>query len=101
MSTLINFLTALVLVYTILIFLYILMSWVQLPYNVWIGRVRTFLHDTVEPYLGLFRRLIPPIGAFDLSPIVALIVLGLVYQILANILTKAKHASGRDHDLAC
>jgi uncharacterized protein YggT (Ycf19 family) len=30
--------------------------------------------------------MIPPIGAFDLSPIVALIVLGLVYQILANIL---------------
>lgn len=84
--TLVSFLTALYYVYTILILLYIIMSWVQLPYNVWIGRVRTFLHDTVEPYLGLFRRLIPPIGAFDLSPIVALIVLGLVYQILANIL---------------
>src|SRR6185437_12219086 len=60
------------------------MSWVQLPYNVWIGRVRTFLHDTVEPYLGLFRRLIPPIGAFDLSPIVALIVLQLVYEIMTH-----------------
>ena len=86
MSTLINFLTALVLVYTILIFLYILMSWVQLPYNVWIGRVRTFLHDTVEPYLGLFRRIIPPIGGLDLSPIVALIVLQLGYQIITSIL---------------
>jgi len=85
-STLINFLTALVLVYTILIFLYILMSWVQLPYNVWIGRVRTFLHDTVEPYLGLFRRIIPPIGGLDLSPIVALIVLQLGYQIITSIL---------------
>ncbi|MGZ4482439.1 MAG: YggT family protein [Gaiellales bacterium] len=86
MSTVISFITALYYVYTILILVYILMSWVQLPYNVWIGRVRTFLHDTVEPYLGLFRRLIPPIGAFDLSPIVALIVLQLVYQIVANIL---------------
>jgi len=85
-STLINFLTALVLVYTILIFLYILMSWVQLPYNVWIGRVRTFLHDTVEPYLGLFRRIIPPIGGLDLSPIVALIVLQLGYQVITSIL---------------
>jgi YggT family protein len=85
-STLINFLTALVLVYTILIFLYILMSWVQLPYNVWIGRVRTFLHDTVEPYLGLFRRIIPPIGGLDLSPIVALIVLQLGYQIITSVL---------------
>jgi YggT family protein len=85
-STVQNFLTALVLVYTILIFVYILMSWVQLPYNVWIGRIRTFLHDTVEPYLGLFRRIIPPIGGLDLSPIVALIVLQLAYQILTSIL---------------
>ena len=88
MSTVINFLTALVLVYTILIFLYILMSWVQLPYNVWIGRIRTFLHDTVEPYLGIFRRVIPPIGGLDLSPIVALIVLQLGYQILTSILSR-------------
>jgi uncharacterized protein YggT (Ycf19 family) len=86
-STVQNFLTALVLVYTILIFVYILMSWVQLPYNVWIGRIRTFLHDTVEPYLGLFRRIIPPIGGLDLSPVVALIVLQLAYRILTSILS--------------
>ncbi|HET6847650.1 MAG TPA: YggT family protein [Gaiellales bacterium] len=86
MSTAVNFLTALYYVYTILIFLYILMSWVQLPYNVWIGRVRTFLHDTVEPYLGIFRRIVPPLGGLDLSPIVALIVLQLIYQVVANIL---------------
>jgi YggT family protein len=86
-STVQNFLTALVLVYTILIFVYILMSWVQLPYNVWIGRIRTFLHDTVEPYLGLFRRIIPPIGGLDLSPVVALIVLQLAYRVLTSILS--------------
>jgi uncharacterized protein YggT (Ycf19 family) len=87
-STALNFLTALYYVYTILIFLYILMSWVQLPYNVWIGRVRTFLHDTVEPYLGAFRRIIPPLGGLDLSPIVALIVLQLIYRVLATVLTQ-------------
>jgi len=59
---------------------------VQLPYNVWVGRVRTFLHDTVEPYLGIFRRLIPPIGMFDVSPIVALIVLSLAWQIVTSVL---------------
>jgi YggT family protein len=85
-STVISFLQALYYVYTILILLYILMSWVQLPYNVWVGRVRTFLHDTVEPYLGIFRRLIPPIGMFDVSPIVALVVLGLVFEIVINVL---------------
>jgi uncharacterized protein YggT (Ycf19 family) len=86
MDTVVSFLRALYYVYTILILLYILMSWVQLPYNVWIGRVRTFLHDTVEPYLGLFRRMIPPIGGLDLSPLVALIVLQLGYQIITSIL---------------
>jgi uncharacterized protein YggT (Ycf19 family) len=85
-DTLISFVTALYYVYTILILLYIILSWVQLPYNVWIGRIRTFLHDTVEPYLGLFRRLIPPIGMFDVSPIVALVVLGLVYQVVVSVL---------------
>lgn len=87
-DTIVSFITALYWVYTILIFIYILMSWVQLPYNIWVGRLRTFMHDTVEPYLGIFRRMIPPIGGFDLSPIVALIVLGLVYR-LAVILVRA------------
>jgi YggT family protein len=85
-DALISFLTALYYVYMILILLYIILSWLQLPYNVWIGRIRSFLHDTVEPYLGLFRRLIPPIGMFDVSPIVALIVLTLSYNILVTVL---------------
>jgi len=85
-DTVISFLTALYYVYLILILLYVILSWLQLPYNVWIGKIRTFLHDTVEPYLGLFRRMIPPIGMFDISPIVALIVLGLVYQIVVAVL---------------
>lgn len=85
-DTLISFLTALYYVYLILILLYVILSWLQLPYNVWIGRIRTFLHDTVEPYLGLFRRMIPPIGMFDISPIVALITLTLVYNIVVAVL---------------
>jgi YggT family protein len=85
-DTLINFVSALYWVYTILIFTYILMSWVRLPYNVWIGRLRGFLHDTVEPYLRLFRRMIPPLGGMDLSPIIALIVLQLVYRVILGVL---------------
>jgi uncharacterized protein YggT (Ycf19 family) len=85
-DTLLNFVSALYWVYTILIFTYILMSWVRLPYNIWIGRLRGFLHDTVEPYLRLFRRMIPPLGGMDLSPIIALIVLQLVYRVILNIL---------------
>ena len=87
-DTLINFVFALYWVYTILIFVYILMSWVRLPYNVWIGRLRGFLHDTVEPYLRLFRRMIPPIGGMDLSPILALIVLRLIFTITITVLDR-------------
>jgi uncharacterized protein YggT (Ycf19 family) len=89
-DTLINFVTALYYVYLVLMFLYILMSWVQLPYNIWIGRVRSFLHDTVEPYLRLFRRMVPPIGGLDLSPILGFIVLGLAKYVIVSLLANLR-----------
>jgi YggT family protein len=86
MNSLIRFVVALYWVYTLLILLYVILSWVQLPYNVWLGRLRTFLHDTVEPYIRLFRRILPPMGAFDLSPMVALLALWIAEQIVVSIL---------------
>jgi YggT family protein len=67
-------------VYILIIFLYILVNWllaagVRPPYSRFTDAVLTFLRDTSEPYLRLFRRFIPPLGMFDLSPIVAIIVL--------------------------
>ena len=85
-QTAINFVAALTTVYTLLIFAYILMSWLQLPYNPVIAAVRRFLHDTVEPYLNIFRRMIPPLGMFDISPIVALIVLFAVREIVISLI---------------
>ena len=41
-----------------------------------------FLRDVSEPYLGIFRRFIPPIGPIDISPIVAILVLQLVGGVL-------------------
>ena len=86
-STAIHFVNSLTIVYTLLIFAYILMSWLQLPYNPVIATVRRFLHDTVEPYLNIFRRIIPPLGMFDISPIVALIVLIAIREILINLIS--------------
>lgn len=60
-------------VYALLIFVYILTSWIRLPYS--LAPVQRFLYDVCEPYLRLFRRLLPPMGPLDLSPIVAVIVL--------------------------
>jgi uncharacterized protein YggT (Ycf19 family) len=61
-------------VYVLLIFAYVLTSWIRLPYSLnWLQR---FLYDVCEPYLRLFRRFLPPIGgAIDLSPIVSVLVL--------------------------
>jgi len=86
-DTLMNFVDALYYVYLVLIFLYILMWGVRLPYNIWIGRLRGFLEDTVVPFLRLFRNMVPPIGGLDLSPILAFIVLWLAHLVLLSILT--------------
>ena len=74
-SDLASFVQALSLVYTIMIFAYIVLGLLPIPYNALIVRVREFLDQTVSPYLNLFRRFIPNVGMFDLSPMVGLIVL--------------------------
>ncbi len=78
-----DFLGALLLVYILLIFAYILTSLIfsfggRIPYSRWSSAVLGFLRDVSEPYLGIFRRFIPPIGPIDISPIVAILVLQFV-----------------------
>ena len=78
-----NFLTALLYVYMIIIFAYIITSLIfsfggRIPYSKWSSATLGFLRDVTEPYLGLFRRFIPPIGPVDVSPIVAILVLQIV-----------------------
>ena len=63
------------LVYLLLVFVYVLLSWVRLPYNVWVRRVSEFLRDVCEPFLRIFRRILPPLGPVDLSPVVAILAL--------------------------
>ena len=84
-----NYLDALFLVYLILIFVRILLSWIpRLPYNPVLSGVVRFVHDVTDPYLRLFRRIIPPIGgggmALDLSPIIGIIVLYIVRAIVVG-----------------
>ncbi len=71
-----DYVNALFLVYLILIFGRILLSWIpRLPYNLYLRAVVGFIEETVDPYLNLFRRILPPIGMFDFSPIIAVILL--------------------------
>jgi YggT family protein len=86
-----NFLSALLTVYVILIFAYILTSLIfafggRIPYSRWSSAVLGFLRDVCEPFLGLFRRFIPPIGPIDVSPIVAILVLQIVGRLIINVI---------------
>ena len=73
-------------VYTLMIFAYIITSWIRLPYSPWLNRIQRFLYDVCEPYLRIFRRLLPPFGPLDLSPIVAIITLWVASQVVVNLL---------------
>ena len=75
-------------VYTLLLFAYILTSWVRLPYRPWLNRVQRFLYDVCDPYLRLFRRFLPPLGPLDLSPMVAIFVLLIVSNVLGSLLER-------------
>ncbi|WP_336823043.1 YggT family protein [Sporosarcina sp. USHLN248] len=59
-------------IYSILLIIYILMSWVPASRETKFGQL---LGKIAEPYLGFFRKFIPPLGMIDLSPIVAIFVL--------------------------
>jgi YggT family protein len=90
--TVADFLAALVTVYSLIIFAYVLLSLifsfgVRVPYSRWSDAVQGFLRDVCEPYLRIFRRFIPMIGPLDISPIVALLVL----QIVGNLVVSAVH----------
>jgi YggT family protein len=81
-----NFVEVFTLVYFLLIFAYILMSWIRIPYSIWGNRIQRFLYDVVEPYLRIFRRFIPPLGPLDISPIVAIFVLWIVSGLVRRVL---------------
>jgi YggT family protein len=81
-----RFIWAFATVYTIVIFAYISMSWVRLPYSPWLNRIQRFLYDVCEPYLRLFRRVLPSFGGLDFSPMIATIVLWVLAGALMRIL---------------
>jgi YggT family protein len=83
-----NFVQVFVWVYVLLIFAYVLMSWIRLPYSIWLSRIQRFLYDVCEPYLRLFRRILPPLGPLDLSPMVAVIVLFIAGRLAIELLDR-------------
>lgn len=68
--------------YSVFLIIYIFMSWVPSTRETAIGR---FLEKICEPYLEPFRRIIPPFGMIDISPIVAILVLNLARSGISTI----------------
>ena len=83
-----NFVWVFATVYTLVLFAYIITSWLRLPYSPWLNRIQRFLYDVSEPYLRLFRRILPSMGPLDLSPWIATIVLWVVSGVLMRILNQ-------------
>jgi uncharacterized protein YggT (Ycf19 family) len=82
-ETLVNVFIAL---YGLVILVYIITSWLRLPYSLTLNRIQRFLYDVCEPYLRLFRRVLPATGGIDFSPMLGLIALGVIDRLLIWIL---------------
>jgi len=84
-----TYVNALFLVYFILIFANIILSFVpRMPFSLWSQAVINFIRETTDPYINIFRRVIRPIGggpiSIDLSPMVAIIVLVVLNGIIVR-----------------
>jgi len=86
-----NYVSALFYVYLILIVARILLSWIpRMPYNRILSAVVNFIHEVTDPYLNVFRRILPPLGgggfALDLSPMIGVFVLVIVRSIVVGLI---------------
>lgn len=86
-----EYVSALFLVYIILIFLNVLSSWIpRMPYNRALRATLDFVKETTDPYLNFFRRFLPALGgggfALDLSPILGVILLFIVRAVVVGLI---------------
>jgi YggT family protein len=84
-----DYVSALFIVYIILIFARVLMSWIpRIPRSATLRPVLDFVTDTTDPYLNLFRRILPPVGAggmaIDLSPMIGIVVLFIAQALIVG-----------------
>jgi YggT family protein len=86
-----DYVSALFLVYVVLIFCNILISFVpRMPYRPWLRSVLDFITETTNPYLNFFRRFLRPVGgggfALDLSPMIGVIVLFVLQAVVVGLI---------------
>jgi YggT family protein len=71
--------------YSLMIFIRIIFSWVMISYS---NRLMRFVVNVTEPLMGPLRRMVPPLGRFDISPIVAFIIIWLFQAAVAGTLLR-------------
>jgi YggT family protein len=81
-------------VYTVAIIVYVISSLffslgLRIPYTGWSDAVLTFLREVSEPFLRLIRRILPPLGGLDLSPIVAIVLVRLAGSLATQAISGA------------
>ena len=79
-----HFIDVFIYVYILLILAYVITSWIRLPYA--LHRVQRFLDDVCDPYIRLFRRMLPSFGPLDLSPMVAVVSLVVIQRLLVALI---------------
>jgi uncharacterized protein YggT (Ycf19 family) len=73
-------------VYEIIIIVWCVLSWFPRKEGGWLDDVAQVLNGLVQPYLGIFRKFIPPMGGLDWSPMIAILALGLLQNLIVRIL---------------
>ncbi len=86
-----DYVDALFYVYILIIFVYLLTNLMlgmglRLPYSRWSDAILNFLRDVSEPYLRIFRRIIPTVGMFDFSPVLAIFVLYILRAVISSLI---------------
>lgn len=71
--------------YILIIFVYVLMSWIP-QMSGWLLDLYQILGKICDPFLNLFKKVIPPIGMMDISPIAAFIALVIIKWLIRIIL---------------
>jgi len=84
-----DFLSALIYVYTLLIILYIVIqllfaAGLRPPYSRATDAILSFLREVCEPFLRIFRRIVPSLGGLDLSPLFAIITLSILNNVVVE-----------------
>ncbi|MBD2594081.1 hypothetical protein BCD64_01410 [Nostoc sp. MBR 210] len=83
MFLLISTLNTFIQLYTALLFIRVLLTW--FPTINWYNQPFSALSQITDPYLNVFRSIIPPLGGIDLSPMLAILLLQVVGQVVGSL----------------